>query len=140
MARKKSEQEGIGMEERISKLEETIETLSLALSHQGERIEELATGFAYDLGVLEERMFPSRSVSGLNKTEAWDPAPVETYEQSRLKMNREDQMLSAANAIRILPPNRLQDGRARREDVQAIVGFSVDQEFLNEVYRVHFKE
>ena len=50
------------------------------------------------------------------------------------KMNDLDKLASMQNALKILPPNLLQDGRHSPENVQAICGFPVTEEMLNAAY------
>jgi len=49
-------------------------------------------------------------------------------------MNDLDKLASMQNALKILPPNLLQDGRHSPENVQAICGFPVTEEMLNAAY------
>jgi hypothetical protein len=60
---------------------------------------------------------------------------VEPEPLDNLKMAYEDKLASARNAIAILPPNLIKDGRHARENVQAICGFLIDEEFMDDLYK-----
>lgn len=64
------------------------------------------------------------------------PPPVNDYEgNSNMRMNYEFKLISMTNAIKILPPNLIKNGRHSRENVQAICGFMVDEEMMDAVYK-----
>jgi hypothetical protein len=50
-------------------------------------------------------------------------------------MEYEHKIQSMSNAIKILPPNMIKDGRHLKENVQAICGFMVLDEMMDEVYK-----
>jgi hypothetical protein len=60
-----------------------------------------------------------------------DVAPVP---DNNLKMKHEDKIASMRNCMRILPPNLIIHGRHTKENVQAICGFLVDVDMMDEAY------
>ena len=56
------------------------------------------------------------------------------YESRPMAMDYEFKILSMKNAIKILPPNMLKDGRHLPENIQAICGFMVTPEMLDLAY------
>ena len=54
--------------------------------------------------------------------------------RNRLSMNDEDKMQSIRNAIMILPPNMIVDGRHTIENISAVCGFKVTQEQWDSAY------
>jgi hypothetical protein len=75
---------------------------------------------------------PSRP-STINRVELGEVEP-EVREDSNMKMGFEDKIISMTNAVKILPPNFIKDGRHKKEDVQAICGFIVTDEMMDDVY------
>jgi hypothetical protein len=73
---------------------------------------------------------------GINKIETFNgektPAP-----EDKMQMTHDNKIQSMVNAITFLPPNFVEDGRHSIENIQAIVGFNVSQELLDEVYSKH---
>ena len=57
---------------------------------------------------------------------------VDSY--NGMRMNIEDQVQSMRNAIKILPPNLITDGRQAKENVEAICGFKVDAVMMDMAY------
>jgi hypothetical protein len=49
-------------------------------------------------------------------------------------MNDDDQLQSAKNACKVLPPNYKVDGRHTAENVKALCGFEVTQDMLDTIY------
>jgi hypothetical protein len=63
---------------------------------------------------------------------------VQPKEEEYLKpmgMDYECKIQSMTNAVKILPPNMIKDGRHLRENIQAICGFMVSDEMMDEVYK-----
>jgi len=55
-------------------------------------------------------------------------------EDSRLRLNFSDKIVSAKNAAKILPPNLIIDGRHTKENISAICGFVVDEDMMDVIY------
>lgn len=74
----------------------------------------------------------------IQKPEAHDgPAPELRDDDHRgLRMNNEEKIYSMRNAIKILPPN-LKDSQGRHalKNVEAIVGFKVSEDMMEEAYQ-----
>ena len=71
----------------------------------------------------------------INKVEKWNaevPSTIESY--SGLKMDASDRIQSMQNAIKILPPNMIKNGRHLKENIEAICGFKVLDEMMDEAY------
>ena len=70
---------------------------------------------------------------GLNKIETHNgertPEP-----KTKLGMDDEHKMQSMVNAIKVLPPNFVKDGRHSKENIQAIAGFNVTPEMMDTLY------
>lgn len=54
--------------------------------------------------------------------------------RNRMSMNDEDKLQSMRNAVMILPPNMVVDGRQTRENISAICGFKVTEEQWDLLY------
>lgn len=66
--------------------------------------------------------------------------PVKEVEEVKeevkpMGMEMEHKLQSMTNAIKILPPNMIKDGRHLKENIQAICGFMVLDEMMDEVYK-----
>lgn len=61
-------------------------------------------------------------------------APTE-YETRPMGMDFEHKIQSMSNAIKILPPNMIVNGRHLKENVQAICGFIVTDEMMDLAYK-----
>ncbi len=61
------------------------------------------------------------------------PQPEEAIKP--MGMDYECKIQSMTNAIKILPPNMIKDGRHLKENIQAICGFMVSDEMMDEVYK-----
>jgi hypothetical protein len=59
----------------------------------------------------------------------------EQRKETNIKMDDYYKLQSVKNACKILPPNRIVDGRHDLEDVSAICGFKVSDEMLDAVYQ-----
>jgi hypothetical protein len=71
----------------------------------------------------------------INRVEKFNdevPSTVESY--NGMKMGASDKIISMRNAIKILPPNMIVDGRHLKENVEAICGFKVFDEMMDEAY------
>mgnify|MGYP005844839567 CR=1 FL=1 len=83
---------------------------------------------------LEKRLEPAPR-SSLHKIETHtgetNPAP---REKTNIHMDESFRVQSVKNASKILPPNRMVDGRHTKEDLSAICGFKVTDEIVEQVY------
>ena len=70
---------------------------------------------------------------GINKIETFN-GDVTPEVKDGLAMDETHKFESMQNAIKILPPNFVKDGRHSRENIQAICGFNVSQEMLDTLY------
>jgi hypothetical protein len=61
--------------------------------------------------------------------------PIEREGSLGFLMSREDRIQSMLNAVKILPPNLIKDGRHTRENVQALNCFTVTDAMMDEVYK-----
>jgi hypothetical protein len=71
----------------------------------------------------------------INKVEKWNdevPSTIESY--NGMKMEDSDRIQSMVNAIKILPPNMIKNGRHLKENVEAICGFKVLDEMMDAAY------
>ena len=76
---------------------------------------------------------PEAPVKTIQKMEIGDKAPaIEEY--NGMKMNDEDKIQSMRNAIKILPPNMIKDGRHERHNIEALCGFKVLEEMMDAAY------
>lgn len=72
----------------------------------------------------------------INKVETFNNEVAPTNEvYDGMRMLYEDKIQSMRNAVRILPPNMIKNGRHIKENIQAICGFMVTPEMLDEVYK-----
>ena len=87
---------------------------------------------------LEKRLTvlePRKSAEGksINKVETFN-GEKEVEQRSNMRMDSRHKILSARNAVKILPPNMVVDGRHLAKNVSAICGFIVSEKMLDEVY------
>jgi len=71
----------------------------------------------------------------INRVEVFNneaPATVEAY--NGIKMTEEDRVNSMRNAIKILPPNMVVNGRHSKENVEAICGFKIEDYQMDAAY------
>jgi hypothetical protein len=69
------------------------------------------------------------------KTEAKEQRFEEAHEfRNKLFMNDEDKLQSMRNAIAILPPNMVINGRHTKENIGAICGFKVTDDQWDAIY------
>lgn len=88
------------------------------------------------VGELAVRKQPVAQVATIHKVEDFN-GEVAPMPEDNLKMNEQDKLISIENAVKILPPNMIKDGRHMRENVEAICGFKVSEEQMDAVYS-HF--
>lgn len=80
---------------------------------------------------LEKRLSPK--TAEIQRVEVFN-GEVAPEPKDNMKMNEEDKLYSIQNAIAILPPNLMKDGRHSIGNVSAIVGFKVSEELLARAY------
>ena len=71
----------------------------------------------------------------INRVEKFNdevPSTIESY--NGMRMEASDKIISMQNAIKILPPNMVVNGRHLKENVEAICGFKVLDEMMDEAY------
>jgi tetrahydromethanopterin S-methyltransferase subunit A len=71
----------------------------------------------------------------INKVEKFNdevPSTIESY--NGMKMDASDRIQSMQNAIKILPPNMVVNGRHLKENIEAICGFKVLDEMMDAAY------
>lgn len=79
---------------------------------------------------------PTAAKTSINKIEKHSgdvETPIEEY--SIKSLTYDDRIQSMVNTIRILPPNMTVDGKHTIENIQALVGFPVDEEMIDEAYK-----
>lgn len=77
-----------------------------------------------------------RNIASIHKVEDFNgdvATPVEEYSQG-MKMDFEDKLISMRNAIAILPPNLMEDGKHTASNIGAICGFIVTDEMYDRLY------
>lgn len=106
----------------IKDLEEVIEQLTKKTESLTERLDAL------------EKTANSKPIS-INKIETFngDVEPKQR-EKTNLEMNNRSKLASMTNAVAILPPNLLVNGRHDKTNVAAICGFEVTDAMLEAVY------
>lgn len=82
---------------------------------------------------LEKSLIKVPKASAINRLELGETEPV-LFEERAMAMKYEDKIGSMTNAVKILPPNMLVDGRHTAENVGAICGFIVSDEMMDDVY------
>ena len=71
----------------------------------------------------------------INRIEAHTGEVASTVESySGMKMDESDKVQSMVNAIKILPPNMVVEGRHLKENIEAICGFKVSDEMMDAAY------
>ena len=76
-----------------------------------------------------------RKVKSVQKIEDFNGEVVpEIREDAKLKMQANDKIQSMKNAIVILPPNLIKDGRHAAHNIEAICGFKVSDEMMDAAY------
>jgi hypothetical protein len=71
----------------------------------------------------------------IQKTEEFNQEAPVYREETSMKMTSEEKIQSMRNAIKILPPNYVVNGRHSKQNVQALVGFMVTDEMMDEAYQ-----
>jgi len=80
----------------------------------------------------KKKTIPAPSI---NKLETFNGEVENNDDQySGMRMNDDDKIVSMTNAVKILPPNMIKNGRHAAENVRAICGFAVTEEMLDKVY------
>jgi len=96
----------------------------------------LSRMFELEIRVLELEKICIKPVGvSINKVEKFNdevPSTIESY--NGMKMDASDKIQSMQNAIKILPPNMVVDGRHLKENIEAICGFKVLDEMMDEAY------
>jgi hypothetical protein len=86
--------------------------------------------------VTLEKKLEKPEGKSINRIEAHSGEVASTIESyNGLKMDESDKVQSMVNAIKILPPNMIVKGRHLKENVEAICGFKVDDEMMDEAYK-----
>lgn len=78
--------------------------------------------------------FKASGGTSLHKVEEFNGEAIPALEDSNLKMNTQDQIMSMKNAIKILPPNLKIEGKHSKGNIEAICGFKVTDELYNSAY------
>ncbi len=104
--------------ERIVKLEAQIEDINEHLQKVLKQIAELTP----------------KQIKTIHKMEAFNGDIAPEVVNDQMKMTLADKLISMKNAATILPPNFIVNGRHTRENIQAIVGFLVSEEMMDELY------
>jgi hypothetical protein len=108
-----------------SVLENKVSTLELEIEILKERITELETK-------VVKKATPLKSI---NKVEDFNgESETKPYDDNKLRLNALDKLTSAKNAIKILPPNLMIEGRHTKENIGAICGFIVTEEMMELLY------
>ena len=80
-----------------------------------------------------------QETSSLHKVESFNgeeiTSDMDSISTSGLRMGMADKLMSMSNALKILPPNMLKNGRHERHNIEAICGFTVTDEMLDEAYK-----
>lgn len=125
MALPKKVEKPVDYSKDIAKVESKVEKLKEELIRVNQRLEE------YFKAIEEKREV--KRIASINKLEIQE-THVEQREESKMKMDYQDQLASMRNAVAILPPNLMEDGRHTLENISAICGFKATEEMLDEVY------
>lgn len=78
----------------------------------------------------------SNKMNMLHKVEDFNGETVPEHEEHSFgfKMSHEEKLQSMLNAIKVLPPNMIINGRHSLENVQALNVFKVTEKMMDEVY------
>jgi len=115
-------------EEKIDKATESIIDYEATVDSLLERVFNLEVAVAQ----LLEKKPQGKSIQRVEKFN--DEEVPEQRESSAIKMTDSDKIMSAKNAVKILPPNMIVDGRHSKENIGAICGFVVTDEMMEEIY------
>lgn len=83
---------------------------------------------------LEQKILGLEKPRSIQKVETFNGEEAPEPHHGPMKMNHEEQLFSMTNAAKILPPNLIKNGRHARENIQALVGFLVSEEMMDEMY------
>ena len=82
-----------------------------------------------------EKKLEKPKITSINKMEKFNDEVASTIESYHgMKMEESDKIISMRNAIKILPPNMVADGRHVKENIEAICGFKISDEMMDEAY------
>jgi len=82
---------------------------------------------------LESQVF--RKDPSINRVETFNgETEIPAREETNIKMGDKDKLQSMVNAIKILPPNYVVDGRHSKENVSAICGFKASDDMMDKAY------
>ena len=112
----------MSLDKRVRVLEGIIIELAKENKDMNERLR------AFETGKRGTNAEPS-----LNKVETFNGQRT-PEKASKLEMDKEHKMQSLVNAIKVLPPNFVKDGRHSLENIEAIAGFKVSPELMDELY------
>jgi hypothetical protein len=105
-----------------------IQMVKQAIAPLAKALEELTVQVQNIEDVVYKKPAPS-----IQKMETFN-GEVAPEPEDNMRMGTEDKIQSARNACAILPPNMIVNGRHIKENVEAICGFKVDDEFMDLVY------
>ena len=72
--------------------------------------------------------------ASIHKVEEFNGEVAEEY-TGGMRMQYDDKIISMKNAIAILPPNLMEDGKHTASNIGAICGFIVTEEMYDELYK-----
>jgi|PlaIllAssembly_1097288.scaffolds.fasta_scaffold174032_3 hypothetical protein len=140
------EEKGLNTRYIVTEVNKRLEAIEADMALLKENTKELyamlvntAKAASADISELKERVAPLEAkkaqYQSIQKTEAhnFETAP-EPREESNMRMNHEYRIQSMRNVIAVLPPNHIVDGRQPKQNVQAICGFLVSDEMMDEAY------
>ena len=109
----------------VSSLEKIVDTLKVEIELLKERLDE-----------FEEKLNTKKPVTkSINKVEQFNSEVIpDVKQESNIRMGYDDMINSMVNACKILPPNLIFEGRHTQENIQAICGFMVTDEMMDEAY------
>jgi hypothetical protein len=106
-------------------LENIVDTLKVEIELLKERLDE----FEIKLNAKKPATKSIHKVEQFNNEVIPDIRP-----ESNIRMGYDDMVNSMINACKILPPNLISEGRHTQENIQAICGFMVTDEMMDEAY------
>lgn len=99
------------------------------------KLEEIVEGLQVIVAELQAAKPVPRVRSSINKTEEFNgEVEPEVRDSGMGHMGYEDRIQSCINAAKILPPNKIKNGRHSPEDIRALVGFPVSDEMMDDIY------
>lgn len=106
-----------------------------------ERLEAAVAELYARVSDLESKVAKKPFKSTINKIETFNgEADVEPRVEAGLRLSDFDKLVSAKNAVKILPPNLIVDGRHTKENISAICGFQVDDDMWDAIYENYVHE